>query len=287
MALNRKTATLVAGLLTVVAAPMVAYGALAQEMNPPGHASGDEGHQAHMAIRDAVAATTRTEANRARDQYRHPAETLQFFRVSPSDTVVELFPGGGWYSEILAPLTANSGHYYAAGGVERGLNGVRALQTANPTLYSGVQFAQFPASAAGPTVPDGSADVVLTFRNIHNLRFAGLDQTAAAFRQMFAMLKPGGRLGIVEHRLPEEMDSALEETSGYMKRSSVVDFAEAAGFQLVAESDINANPRDTHLHPRGVWTLPPVSRGAAEDPDRDRYLAIGESDRMTLLFVKP
>ncbi len=134
---------------------------------------------------------------------------------------------------------------------------------------------------------DGSADVVLTFRNIHNLRFAGLDQTAAAFREMFAMLKPGGRLGIVEHHLPEDMPSAMEESSGYMKRSSVVAFAQAAGFRLVAESEINANPRDTHDHPRGVWTLPPVSRGAAQDPDAARYLAIGESDRMTLLFVKP
>lgn len=244
-------------------------------------------HQAHMAIRAAVAATTRTEANRARDIWRHPVETLSFFGVAPGETIVELFPGGGWYSEILAPLTANGGRYYAAGGVERGLGGIRALQTASPTLYSGVQYAQFPASAAGPAVPDGSADLVLTFRNVHNLRFAGLDQTANAFRQIFAMLKPGGRLGIVDHRLPEEMDSVLEETSGYMKRSSVVAFAEAAGFQLVAESDINANPRDTHLHPRGVWTLPPVSRGAAEDPDRDRYTAIGESDRMTLLFIKP
>ncbi len=278
MAKRRTIATIITVSLSLSAIP--AYTVLAQH-------GGSEEHHAHAAIEAAVAASTRTEANRARDQYRHPAETLQFFRVSPSDTVVELFPGGGWYSEILAPLSRNSGHYYAAGGVERGLNGVRALLAANPELYGAVQFAQFPASAAGPGVPDGSADVVLTFRNVHNLRFAGLDQTAAAFRQMFAMLKPGGRLGIVEHRLPEEMDSALEETSGYMKRSSVVDFAEAAGFQLVAESDINANPRDTHLHPRGVWTLPPVSRGAAEDPDRDRYTAIGESDRMTLLFVKP
>jgi predicted methyltransferase len=101
------------------------------------------------------------------------------------------------------------------------------------------------------------------------------------------MLRPGGRLGIEEHRLPETMDSALEETSGYMKVSSVRAFAEAAGFRFVGASEINANPRDTHDHPRGVWTLPPVSRGAAEDPNRDRYLAIGESDRMTLLFVKP
>ena len=245
-------------------------------------------HAAHSAIAAAVAAPTRTEANRARDIWRHPAETLNFFRLQPNETIVELFPGGGWYTEILAPLAANGGgRYIAAGNLERGLNAVRTRQTANPELYGAAQLASFPATEAGPNVPAGTADVVLTFRNIHNLRFAGLDQTAAAFAQMFAMLKPGGRLGIVEHRLPEAMDSALEETSGYMKRSSVVAFAEAAGFRLVAESDINANPADTHDHPRGVWTLPPVSRGAAEDPNAARYLAIGESDRMTLLFVKP
>ena len=244
-------------------------------------------HAAHMAIEAAVAAPTRTAAFRARDMWRHPVETLSFFRVQPNETVVELFPGGGWYSEILAPLAANGGgRYIAAGNFERGLNAVRALQAANPALYGNAQLASFPA-AEGTSVTDGTADVVLTFRNIHNLRFAGLDQTANAFRQMFAMLKPGGRLGIVEHRLPEAMDSALEESSGYMKRSSVVAFAEAAGFRLVGESEVNANPADTHDHPRGVWTLPPVSRGAAEDPDAARYLAIGESDRMTLLFVKP
>lgn len=254
-----------------------------------GHAAHDPAtHAAHGAIAAAVAATTRTEANRARDTWRHPVETLNFFRVAPGETIVELFPGGGWYTEILAPFAAqNGGSYIAAGNLERGLNAVRTRQTDNAALYGAAQLAAFPATEAGPNVPAGSADVVLTFRNIHNLRFAGLDQTAAAFAQMYAMLKPGGRLGIVEHRLPETMDSALEESSGYMKRSSVVAFAEAAGFQLVAESEVNANPADTHDHPRGVWTLPPVSRGAAEDPNAADYLAIGESDRMTLLFVKP
>lgn len=240
------------------------------------------------AIAVAVAAPTRTATNRARDQYRHPAETLSFFRIRPSETVVELFPSGGWYTEIVAPLlNAGGGRYYAAGQWERGLNGVRALQTANTALYGNIQLAEFPSGTAGTSVPAGTADLVLTFRNIHNLRFAGLDQTATAFRQMFAMLRPGGRLGIVEHRLPETMSSTLEETSGYMKRSSVVAFAEAAGFRLVAESEINANPRDTHDYPQGVWTLPPVMRGATTDAERARRMAIGESDRMTLLFIRP
>ncbi len=292
MAINRKTATIVAGALAALTAPMLVHGALAQDSGHAGHAdhANHQAHMAHMAISSAVAATTRTEANRARDMWRHPVETLTFFQVRPGETVVELFPGGGWYTEILAPLVLDhGGTLYAASSWERGLGGVRTRQTGDAARYGAVRLAEFPraADSVNPGVPDGSADVVLTFRNVHNLRFAGLDQTAAAFRQMFAMLRPGGRLGIVDHRLPEAMDSALEETSGYMKRSSVVAFAEAAGFRLAGESEVNANPRDTHAHPRGVWTLPPVSRGAAEDPDRDRYLAIGESDRMTLLFVKP
>ncbi len=290
MPLNMKTASLMAAAAVLASsAGVVAY---AQNADHSGHADHADhaAHAAHMAINAAVNAPTRAEANRARDMWRHPAETLSFFRIQPHETVVELWPGGGWYTEILAPLaSAGGGTLYAAAPFERGLGGVRRLQETNADVYGQVRLAQFPMTegSTNPGVPDGSADVVLTFRNVHNWRFGGLDNTANAFRQIFAMLRPGGRLGIVEHRLPEEMDSALEERSGYMKRSSVVAFAEAAGFRLVAESDVNANPRDTHDHPRGVWTLPPVSRGAAEDPDRDRYLAIGESDRMTLLFVKP
>lgn len=238
------------------------------------------------AIAAAVAASTRTAANVARDKYRNPAETLSFFGVKPGDTVVELFPGGGWYTEILAPFSkAGGGTYFAVGPWDRGLTRVKEWQTANPAVYGDVKLAEFPNAGTNPKVADGSADVVLTFRNIHNLRFSGVDTTADAFKQMFAMLKPGGVLGVVEHRLPETMDSALEEKSGYMKRSSVVAFAEAAGFKLAGESAVNANPKDTHDYPKGVWTLPPALREG--EVDRDKYLAIGESDRMTLKFVKP
>ncbi|MHA6723335.1 class I SAM-dependent methyltransferase [Sphingomonas sp. RS2018] len=236
-------------------------------------------------IARAVAATSRTPANVARDRYRHPAETLAFFGVKPTDTVVELIPGGGWYSEILAPYLAARGTYYAAGGWAKGLDGVKKLQAADPTTYGKVKLAAFPAAAGEPTVPAGSADVVLTFRNIHNLRFAGVDRTQAAFAEMFRMLKPGGTLGIVEHRLPESRDAAAEEKSGYMKVSSVVAFAKQAGFVVSAMSEVNANKKDTADWPQGVWTLPPSYR--LGDTDRAKYAAIGESDRMTIRFTKP
>ncbi|SOB78770.1 Predicted methyltransferase [Sphingomonas guangdongensis] len=236
-------------------------------------------------LSQAVAAKTRSPANVARDRYRHPVETLAFFGVKPTDTVVELIPGGGWYTEILAPYLAARGTYYAAGNLERGLNGVKKLQTAAPATYGKVRLAAFPAAPGAAGVPDGSADVVLTFRNVHNLRFAGVDQTRAAFAEMFRMLKPGGTLGIVEHRLPESRDAAAEEKSGYMKTSSVIGFARAAGFQVAGQSEVNANPKDTADWPEGVWTLPPTYR--LGDVDRAKYAAIGESDRMTIRFTKP
>ncbi len=231
----------------------------------------------------AVAAPSRTPANVARDAYRHPRETLAFFGVRPTQTVVEIWPGGGWYTEILAPYLSQGRYYAVASG--RGLGGLDKLKAARPAVYANVLTAAFPATAAETRVPDGSADTVLTFRNVHNWRFDGADKAQEAFNQMYAMLKPGGTLGVVEHRLPEEMPSAMEEKSGYMKKSSVLAFARAAGFRLDAESQINANPRDTHDYPKGVWTLPP--NYAEKDVDRARYAAIGESDRMTLRFVKP
>ncbi|QPQ55236.1 class I SAM-dependent methyltransferase [Allosphingosinicella flava] len=247
-----------------------------------------EGHVApvHEALAKAVAAPTRTPANLARDQYRHPAETLAFFGVKPSDTVVEIWPGGGWYTEILAPYVASGGGtlYTVASG--RGLNGVNQMKQANPALYGAVKTADFPAmTAEAPRVPDDTADAVLTFRNVHNWQMGERPFAAEAFRQMFAMLKSGGTLGIVEHRLPESADSALERTSGYTKLSTVRRLAEEAGFRFVGTSEVNANPKDKADHPGGVWSLPPTLQGG--ETDRDKYLAIGESDRMTVKFVKP
>ncbi len=236
-------------------------------------------------IAAAVAAPTRTPANRARDPWRHPRETLAFFGVRPGDTVVEVWPGGGWYSEILAPLLRTRGTYYAAGPQPNGTRAVAVLQAKDPAVYGRIRIVGLPAAAGAPAVPDGVADKVLTFRNVHNWRFGGADRAQAMFDAMFRMLKPGGTLGVVEHRLPEDRDPAAEEKSGYMKQSSVIAFATRAGFRLAARSEVNANPRDTADHPAGVWTLPPSLRQG--DADRAKYVAIGESDRMTLRFVKP
>jgi predicted methyltransferase len=242
---------------------------------------------ADTSIAAAIDAPTRTAANRLRDQYRHPRETLGFFGVEPDDTVVEIWPGGGWYAEILAPLVADQGAYYAAAN-GNGLNGVKALMAKDAGLYGKVRLASFPTgrpNADQPAVPAGTADVVLTFRNVHNWMMGETPFAEDAFRQMFAMLKPGGTLGVVEHRLPESADAARERSSGYVKVSTVRRLAEQAGFRLVAQSEINANPRDTADHANGVWALPPTYRG--KDVDRARFESIGESDRMTLKFMKP
>ena len=241
------------------------------------------------AIDASVAAPTRTPANVARDPHRHPAETLACFGVKPGDTVVEIWPGGGWYTEILAPLTRGKGTYYAAAPWPDGLKAVQALQARDYATYGHINVAAFPAAQGQPHVPDGTADVVLTFRNVHNWRMGyqrkGVDYSMEAFAQMFAMLKKGGTLGIEDHRLPEDASSEREKTSGYIKVSTVRTLAEAAGFRFVAASEVNANPRDSADWADGVWTLPPSYR--LKDKDREKYAAIGESDRMTLKFVKP
>ena len=241
------------------------------------------------ALQAAIAAPARTAANVARDRYRHPEATLAFVGVRASDTVVEIWPSGGWYTEILAPyLRRGGGTYYAAAMGANGHNGMRRLMAANADLYGGIRLATFPAFEAADTrVPDGSADVVLTFRNVHNFQMGyqrnGQAYGAEAFRQMYRMLKPGGTLGVVDHRLPESADAGRERTSGYIRVSTVRRLAEEAGFRFVGASEANANPRDTADWPNGVWTLPPALRHG----DEDRYRAIGESDRMTLKFVRP
>ena len=243
------------------------------------------------ALTGAIASPTRSPANIVRDQYRHPYETLRFFGIRPGDTVVEIWPGGGWYTEILATYLQSGGGTLYVAAPEWGMGGINELRSDDPARYGSLRLADFPAFDATATrVPDGVADVVLTFRNVHNWRMGyrredKQDYSGEAFRQIYAMLKPGGVLGIVDHRLPEDASDERERSSGYIKTSTVIALAQAAGFRLAATSEINANPADTADWPNGVWTLPPVLR--LKDVDRAKYLAIGESDRMTLKFVKP
>ncbi|WP_282243431.1 methyltransferase [Stenotrophomonas sp. PS02300] len=244
------------------------------------------------AVQAAVDGKGRTPDNVKRDAYRHPAQTLSFFGVEPGKTVVEITPGGGWYSEILAPLLRDKGTYVAAvvdpqavaegkgrDYQQRGKDGLEKKFAAAPALYDKAKVVGY-----DPNAPkfgaDNSADVVLTFRNVHNWRSA--NQAEGMFKGFYSVLKPGGVLGVVEHRA--KADVPADDKSGYVGQAQVIAMAEAAGFKLAGSSEINANPRDTKDHPNGVWTLPPVNNHDAADDAK--YKAIGESDRMTLRFVK-
>jgi predicted methyltransferase len=248
------------------------------------------GKEAQAALQQAVNGPQRTESNRARDQYRHPVETLSFIGVKPKDTVVELWPGGGWYTEILAPYLADKGKLIAAAPAGKGADSMAKRFDANPALFGKIQRVNFPTVLGGTGVAPGTADVVLTFRNVHNWKMGYMrpdktDYSEAAFKEIFAMLKPGGVLGIEDHRLPESASAERERESGYIKQSTVRALAEKAGFKFAGESTINANPKDTADWKEGVWTLPPSF--ALGEQDKAKYAAIGESDRMTLRFVKP
>lgn len=245
------------------------------------------------AIQAAVDHPSRTEANKTRDNFRNPVATLHFFGVQPQHTVVEISPGAGWYTEILAPLLHDEGTLYAAhfpansssDFAQRSRAAFREKMASHP-IYGRVQLSEFAPVEGVQIAPDNSADRVLTFRNLHNWYMQGGDDAMRlAFNHFYRALKPGGVLGVVEHRLPEDRRDSDWVNSGYFPQSLAIELATEAGFEFVGSSGVNANPRDTADHPRGVWTLPPSLR--LGEQDRDRYLAIGESDRMTLKFRKP
>ncbi|MFL6710242.1 MAG: class I SAM-dependent methyltransferase [Massilia sp.] len=239
------------------------------------------------ALKAAIAAPTRTAANVARDPARHPYETLSFFGIKPTMTVVELTPAGGWYTEILAPYLADKGVLIAASeevveGKKAGM-GFRNKVNSNP-IYSKVRLGIFEPPTKYAIAPANAADMVLTFRNLHNWVELGPEKLQEVFKTVHTVLKPGGVFGIVDHRLPAAMTQDATASTGYLHEAWVIKTVEAAGFKLVAKSEINANPKDKADHPNGVWALPPVL--ANKDVKRSDYLAIGESDRMTLKFVK-
>jgi predicted methyltransferase len=242
------------------------------------------------ALKAAIASSARTPANVTRDAARHPYETLHFFGIKPTMTVVELSPGGGWYTEILAPYLSAKGKLIAAGpsatspdeGEKRYAVNFEKKLAANPALFGKVQTGVFEPPREYNFAKPGSVDMVLTFRNLHNWTGAGDDKMKEMLAQVHKALKPGGVLGVVDHRLPAAKPAGA--TEGYLHEAYVIKLIEGAGFKLAAKSEINANPKDTADYAKGVWALPPVL--ANKDVDREKYLAIGESDRMTLKFVK-
>jgi predicted methyltransferase len=243
-----------------------------------------------LALDNILAGSQRSSENSARDRYRHPKETLLFFGIRPEMRVLEIWPEPGWYTEIIAPLVREHGKYYAAviaadpqsKYVTERLSDYQQKLASHPDVYGGVEVVTFP-SDGGDVVPPGSLDMVVTFRNIHN--WMARDSAQQTFATAYKALKPGGVLGVVEHRGNPAVTQDPKAKSGYVNEDYAIPLIEGQGFRLVGESQINANPKDTKDYEQGVWTLPPTYR--LGDKDRKKYAAIGESDRFTLKFIKP
>ncbi len=232
----------------------------------------------------------RGEGNAARNEARHPKETLEFFGLEPGMTVMEVSPGGGWYTEVLAPLMKGNGklvaaHYAPNGGAysRRSLGGFLKKLGDNEEVYGEVQVSYLQPPLQMTPAPANSVDIAVAFRNVHS--WMRMNQVEMFFAAIYDALKPGGVFGIVQHRGAPGIDVETMKKSAYVTEEQVIEFAELAGFELDGRSEINANARDTKDYPGGVWTLPPVLREG--DKDREKYVAIGESDRMTLRFRKP
>ena len=260
----------------------------AQAQPAPGVVGGGTGIYADGALMDAVRSPTRSPQFMARDRYRHPRESLSFWGLKHGMTVLEIWPGGGYWTEILAPYAKATGGKYIAAvpDKQKGL----AARFSNKSLYGDIAITEF-NEKSGPLVPAGTADFVLLSRNLHDwMGTPGEPEKAMA--DYYAALKPGGVLAVEQHRAdPRPM--LKDASDGYMSTAVVVQLAEKAGFKLEDNSEINANPKDTKNYPFGVWTLPPTRQSApsGQPPnpnfDHSKYDAIGESDRMTLRFRKP
>jgi len=241
---------------------------------------------------DIINSEHRSEINKRRDVDRHPLQTLTFFQIAPEMTVVEIWPGKGWYTEILAPYLKNGGGQFIAAGFPQHVGPqwrqdmqaeYQSWLTASPELYDEVKVVELGPPSNWSIGSDDSVDAVLTFRNVHN--WLKGDYDTEMFNAFYQVLKPGGILGITDHRATNDTDIVTMKASGYLSQNLVISIAEKAGFVLEEISEINANPRDTKDYTKGVWTLPPTLR--LGDEGRGHYLAIGESDRMTLRFRKP
>jgi predicted methyltransferase len=243
----------------------------------------------------ALAGDQRSAEEKARDVYRHPKESLAFYGFNATQTVVEVSPGAGWWTDVLAPVLRDTGKLIIAtnadvnGPSRAGLGATLSRFAAKPTAFDKVEIAHYAPSKGAKITADGSADMVLVFRHMHGL--VGADIAPQALKLYFDALKPGGTLAIEQHRWPESKAYMVDTKTGknavigYLKESDVIALATAAGFKLAGTSEINANPKDTKDHPNNVWSLPPTLEGG--DVDKAKYLAIGESDRMTLKFIKP
>jgi predicted methyltransferase len=239
-------------------------------------------------LQEAVESEFRSAEHKSRDQYRHPFETLTFFGIKPEMTVIEITPGRGWYMEILAPYLAAKGQYIMAIPVaekpfeKENEAAVNFWKKKYPMVGDKIRYVLF-AEKDIKLPEDGSIDMILTFRNVHN--WMKEKYARDAFAAFFKALRPGGILGIVEHRADPDAKDDPYAKNGYVKEQDVIEMAITAGFRLVGSSEINANPKDTKNYPDGVWTLPPTLKHG--EKDREKYLSIGESDRMTLKFIKP
>jgi len=244
------------------------------------------GSEAHN-LEESISSDHRSTENKARDTYRNPLETLNFFRITPEMTLVELSPGGGWYTEILAMFMYDYGDLIATpynpslgGYAERSFNNFKA-KLEGDEIYKKVKISYLFEKIA----EDNSVDAVVTFRNLHNWLKDEAKNANLIFKQSYAALKPGGLFGIVEHRADPGTSLLDMYSSGYVTEELTIRLASKAGFKLIDKSEINKNSKDIKDYPKGVWTLPPTYR--LKDLDRDKYENIGESDRMTLLFQKP